>query len=236
MKSNYLYQSIHTLSHHPLYVAEHCRILEQDFLELYLRPLTLDEEAITEDIFHLLSERRVTKELSVFVELRVDIDQNQEVVVGDVSLYDGYALRSIQPSAEIVLFDSPFGLYPTSARREALSFAEDLARNLGGEIALECGMDSILRSVDGATIFGVKRGLLVASTTLNRVERDLVIAAAQSLGMRVEEREIMRSDLSEFDEVFGCDHRGVIAISKYSHYRYMSIVAQKIAVAMSQPW
>lgn len=236
MKSNYLYQTIHTLAHHPLYVAEHCRLLEQDFLELYFRPLSLDDRAIEDDIVRLLREGGVTTELSVFVELRIDIDQCYEVVVSGVSLYDGYALRSIQPSAQIVVLDSPFGLFPTSARRAALSFAEDIAVNLGGEIALECGRDSIVRSVGGATLFCVRRGVLIASTTLNRVERDLVIDAAKSMGMVVEEREIHRSDLPDFDEVFGCDHRGVIAISKYSHYRYMSIVAQKIAVAMSQPW
>ncbi len=236
MNDNYLYQTIHTLAHYPLYVAEHCRILEQDFLELYFRPLTLDEEAIRAQIIELLDGRCVTTERSVFVELRIDIDQNCEIVLGDVSLYEGYAFRSVQPSAQIVVFDSPFGLFPTSARRVALSFADDLARNLGGDIAIECGRDSVVRSMAGATLFGISKSRMIASTTLNRVERDLVIEAAQSLNITVEQREIKRSELPDFDELFGCDHRGITSISKYNNYRYMSIVAKKIATLLSQPW
>ncbi len=210
--------------------------MERDFLDLYLRPLTLDEGVITRDIEHLLERSGVTRDLSVFVELRVDIDQSQQLLIDEVSLYAGHALRSIQPSASIVLFDSPFGLFPTSARRVVLSFAADMARNLGGEIALECGADSVVRSIDGAALFCVRGGVLTASTTLRRVERELVIEAARALGMQIEEREIRRSELSRYDEVFGCDHRGIIAISKYSHYRYMSVVAEKISIAISQPW
>ncbi len=236
MKSSYLYQTIHTMSHHPLHMAAHCRAMERDFLDLYLRPLTLDEGEISERVTSLLRESGATEELSVFVELRVDVDQEWEVVIDSVSLYNGYAMRSIQPVAQPLIIDSPFGLLPTTARRATLSLAHDMARNLGGEIVLECGADSRLLSIDGATIFGVCRGEVIASTTLRRVERELIIRAAQTLGVRVEERDIFRSELGELDELFGCDHRGIVTISKCGHYSYMSVVASKIANALARPW
>ncbi|MFI3304433.1 MAG: aminotransferase class IV [Rikenellaceae bacterium] len=236
MNPNYIYQTIHTLSHHPLYVAEHCRLLERAFLDIYFRPLLLDEDDIYKKIVELLRHERVTQTLSVFVELRIDIQQNEEIVISGRSLYDGYAIRSISPFAVAVTFDSPFGLHSSSARRAALSFAGDIARNLGGEIALECSRDGALLSLDGAAIFALIRNRLIASTTIDSVEREFVIAAAADLSIEVERREIMRNELYLFDEVFGCDHNGIIAISGYGEQRYMSLIAEKIAKYLSQPW
>lgn len=236
MKSNYIYQTIHTLSHHPLHVAKHCRILEETFLELYLRPLLLDSEQITREIVELLHSRRVTTELSVFVELRIDINQEIEIVISEVSLYDGYDFRSIKPTAHSLIFDSPFGLFSTSARREALSFARDLAYNLGGEMVVECHRDGTVISGDGYAIFMIVGRTLTTSPIIDSVERGLVVEAAHSIGLRVEEHNILRNDLTLADELFTCDHRGITSISRYERTPYMTIIAEKIATALSQPW
>lgn len=236
MNKNYIYQTIHTLAHHAQFVAEHCRILERTFLDLYFRPLHLDAQQINGEIVELLKREFVSREVSVFVELRIDIDQNYELVISGISLYDGYAFRSIMPSAQCVCFDSPFGLFPTSVRREVISFAGDIARNLGGEIPLECSRDGVIYSAEGSTICAIERRTIIVSTTIECVERRLVINAAQNEGLQIEEREIRRNELPHFDEVFYCDHRGITAISKCGDYRYMSIIAEKLAMGMAQPW
>ncbi len=210
--------------------------MERHFLDIYFRPLRLDDEQITRDIIDLLRLQRVTRSVSVFVELRVDIDQSVELDVCGVSLYDGYAMRSITPRASLVTLNSPFGLSPSTARRAALSFAEDIARNLGGEIAIECDRAGQLLSLGGASLFGVVGHRLIASTAIHSVERDLIIATATSLSIEIEQRPIMRSELYTLDELFGCDHQGVISTSSYGDQPYMSIIAQKIAAHLTQPW
>lgn len=205
-------------------------------MEVYFRPLHLDPIEITEKITELLAKEHVTREVSVFVELRVDIEQEYEVVISGISLYNGYAFRSIQPTAQCVIFDSPFGLFSTSARREALAFANDIAKNLGGEIPLECNHKGVIYSAEGATICAIIRRTIIVSPTIQSVERELVLNAAKQNNLQIEERDIMRSELPHFDEVFYCDHRGITAISGYEHYRYMSIIAEKISNGMSQPW
>ncbi len=236
MNTNYIYQTIHTLAHNPLAVAEHCRILEQHFFDIYLRPLRLDEGEIIEQIIEHLRQERATRSLSVFVELRVDINQELEITIADVSLYDGYAMRSLAPRVKIITFDSPFGLCPSSARRPLLSFAEDMARNLGGDIALECSTDGVIQSIGGAALFAVLGRRIIASTTLLSVERDIILRAAQELRLEVEEREITRHELASLDELFGCDHQGIIAASAHGEHRYMKILAQRIASHIAQPF
>lgn len=205
-------------------------------MEVYFRPLYLDAQEIAQEIAALLGRSGTTREVSVFVELRVDIEQEYELIISDISLYDGYAFRSIQPTAQCVIFDSPFGLFSTSARREALAFADDIAKNLGGEIPLECNRQGVIYSAEGATICAITRRKIVVSPMIRSVERELVINAAKLNNLEIEERDIKRSELPHFDEIFYCDHRGITAISGYEHYRYMSIIAEKIAIGMSQPW
>lgn len=236
MNANYIYQTIHTLAHHPLFVEEHCRILEDSFMELYFRPLRLNAREIFNDVVALLREKSAPTEVSVYVELRIDIDSNIELIISEISIYDGYALRCISPSAQLVNFESPFGLRSTSVRREVLSFANDIANNLGGDILLECSANGIINSAAGAAIFGVIKHTLYASCAIECVERAMVLEAAKSCDLEIVECDITKKELTLFDELFFCNHYGLTAISRYDRRAYMSIITRKIAAGMAQPW
>ncbi len=236
ISSNYIYQTIHTIAHHPLYVQEHCRVLERAFLEVYFRPLILDGERITEQILEVLQSKPLPTEVSVFVELRVDIDLNMEVVISEISIYEGYSLRCISPSAECVRFDSPFGHYPTSARREVLRFADEIARNFGGEVAIECDAKGRVISGGGGALFGVAGRDLVSIIGVDSVERGLVMQAAQRCFLNVSERVVAKRELIHFDELFIVDHYGVTSISRCAERHYVPAVAETIADQLTQPW
>ncbi len=233
---NYIYQTIHTIAHHPLYVAEHCRLLEQAFMELYFRPLRLDAESVEEAVVELLTSERASRELSVFVELRVDIDFRWSVVVSDVSIYSGYSLRCVRPTAECITFDSPFGRYPTSARREVLRFAGDLALNFGAELAIECDTKGCVISAAGAALFGVVDRCLVTTPLLQSVERELVITAAKAHGLEIIEEQYTKKELPKFEELFAVDHQGVVSISSCGDRHFMGIVAERIATKLAAPF
>lgn len=222
-------------------------------MELFIQPISLDAEAIRLNIEKMLRDSGAPTEVSVFVELRIDNERNQEIIISDISHYEGYDLRRISPVGCCIKVDSPFGLHSTSARREALNFSNDVALSLGGDTCVEC--DEVftddrnyqlrLLSICGGAIFGVVDGLLVASTAhckVGFVERDLVIAAASSAGYEVVERDIFAKELEHFDELFFCNHYGINAISsiilphKGSRCTFGNIVATNIAKELSQPW
>ena len=62
-----------------------------------------------------------------------------------VSLYDGYAFRSLQPEAVTVGYDLTLSEAPTSAREAAAQLARRLAERRGAEVAVRCDSAGILR-------------------------------------------------------------------------------------------
>ncbi len=237
MNRNYIYQVVHTLSHHPLHVDAHCRLLERIYMDVYFKPLYLDSQQIDQDIIALLKRERVTQELSVFVEIRINRNGDVSLFLSEVSIYDGYTLRCISPSVETILMELPFGAHHTSIRREILSFANDVVHNLDCDMAIECSIDGCVQSIGGGTAFGiVDDRTIIASTSFQSVERQIVIEAARDCQYKVIESRIMRNDLRQFNELFFCDHYGVTAISRYAQHRYLSINAQKIAEQLATPW
>ncbi len=205
-------------------------------MEIYFRPLRLDDEAIRVSIIELLRRERVSSEVSVFVELRVDIDFNWVVMVSEVSIYDGYAMRCVSPPAEIVTFDSPFGHYPTSARREVLKFANEIAVNFGADIAVECDKAGNVISLCGAALFGVIGRTIVVSDFVQSVERELIIKSAAECGVEVIEERYTKKELNRFDELFAGDHCGITSVSRCGERLYMTVLAEKIASKLAQPW
>ncbi len=205
-------------------------------MDIYFRPLYLDDKQIHNDIVELLQRERVTRELSVFVEMRIEMSGEVTLMIKEVSIYDGYTLRCISPSAESVILEIPFGAYHTSIRRQTLSFADDIASNIGGDLAVECSNSGVVGSIGGGAVFGIHNRHVIASTAFNSVERELVIRAVRECGFELTEGVIKRADLHIFDELFYCDHYGITAISRYEKRRYMSITSEKIAQRLATPW
>lgn len=233
---HYIYQVVHTIAHHPLYLDEHCRLLEDCCMEIYFKPLYLDREEIHHNIVTLLKQERVTQDLSIFVEIRIDRDGKLSLILSEISIYDGYSLRCLSPSVESVMMTIPFGPYHTSIRRQVIDFANDIAKNLGGDMAVICNNSGSVDSIGGGALFGLANRKLIASTSFLNVERQIVIEAAKECQLEVIEAQIQLKDLSSFDELFFCDHYGITAVSRYAKRLYPSINAQKIAEKLATPW
>lgn len=235
METNYIYQTIHTVGYSPLYLDRHCRVLEEAFMELYMRPLHLNEVLIAQEIWDLLESQSLTTELSIFVDLRISSSGEHSILVDSLSLYDGYSLRAITPRAVLVDFASPFGYLPTKARRATIAQANEVAKNLGGELAVEY-YDNTLHSIGGSPLFIVSGRTITTPPTFDSVERGVIIDAAQRSGVIVEQREIRVDELFECEELLIADHYGLTAISHFEHRPYTNTIAIKIAELISQPF
>lgn len=235
MQRGYIYQTIHTVGYTPLYLDEHCTLMEQAFIELFFRPIYLDREAIALQIDQLLREGGLTSELSIFVELRLFMDGEHELSVDHISIYEGYTLRCFTPRIVQVEFSSPFGLLPTSARRGALALAGEMAINLGGDLAIEY-RDQELISVGGAAIFMVVGRRVITPLEFESVEREVVCRAVERCALELELRSISLGELLSCDELFIADHYGVSAVAQFEHRSYANDIAIKVADSMAQPF
>ncbi len=205
-------------------------------MEVYFRPLRLDAENITREVIALLKSQNMPTEVSVYVELRVSIDFKYELVISEVSIYEGYSYRCIAPAAECVTFDSPFGICNSSARREVLRFANDIAHNYGGEIAIECNRSGGVISAAGGALCALRGRNLTISSAFEFVEIEPIVEAAGLCNLTVELARITKKELDHFDELFIGDHYGVTSISRCGSRLYVKSMSEKIAERMALPW
>ena len=78
--------------------------------------------------------------MSGFVRIELDPDGTERLLPAGVSLYDGYAFRSLQPEAVTVGYDLTLSEAPTSAREAAAQLARRLAERRGAEVERRLAM------------------------------------------------------------------------------------------------
>ena len=129
MTDVYLYQTIHLLDGFCRNLAEHLALLDGWARSLFGFSVPLDEEQARR---MLREEARrnapVGCDRSLFVRLAVDDSGEVDCSFHGISLYRGYAHRSITPDAVTLRYALPFGEGPTSAREAAAALARQQAQ------------------------------------------------------------------------------------------------------------
>ena len=159
--------------------------------------------------------------MSGFVRIELDPDGTERLLPAGVSLYDGYAFRSLQPEAVTVGYDLTLSEAPTSAREAAAQLARRLADSAG-----------ILRSADDAPLLAIAGRTVLTVPGPASVERRLAMLAVRAAGLELREEAFGRADLPSLDELFFADHRGVTSLSRCDGLPLMTFVAERIAEAM----
>ena len=170
--------------------------------------------------------------MSGFVRIELDPDGTERLLPAGVSLYDGYAFRSLQPEAVTVGYDLTLSEAPTSAREAAAQLARRLAERRGAEVAVRCDSAGILRSADDAPLLAIAGRTVLTAPGPASVERRLAVLAVRAAGLELREEAFGRADLPSLDELFFADHRGVTSLSRCDGLPLMTFVAERIAEAM----
>ena len=203
-------------------VAGHIAVLDAASRELFGRPYAPAAERLAKRIEALAAAERYPAGVSGFVRIELDPDGKERLSPAGVSLYDGYAFRSLQPEAVTVDYDLPLSEAPTSAREAAAQLARRLAERAGAEVAVRCDSAGIL--IAGRTV--------LTAPGFASVERRLAVQAVRAAGLELREEPFGRADLPGFDELFFADHRGVTSLSRCDGLPLMTFVAERIAEAM----
>ena len=139
MTDVYLYQTIHLLDGFCRNLAEHLALLDGWARSLFGFSVPLDEEQARR---MLREEARRNApagcDRSLFVRLAVDDSGEVDCSFRGISLYRGYAHRSITPDAVTLRYALPFGEGPTSAREAAAALARQQAQAAGAQVAVRC--------------------------------------------------------------------------------------------------
>lgn len=230
MTELYLYQTVHLARGRARNAEAHAAQLDAASRELFGRGYA--PARLAARIEALAAAERYPTGVSGFVRIELGADGEERLTPAGVSLYDGYALRSLQPEAVTLRYDLPLTEAPTSAREAAAQLARRMAEHAGADVAVRCDREGILREADDAPLFAVAGHTVLAAPGTQSVERELAVRAVRAAGLELREEPFGCGELPRIDELFFADHRGITALARCDGQPLMSLIAERIALAM----
>lgn len=230
MTELYLYQTVHLARGRARNAEAHAARLDAASRELFGRGYA--PARLAARIEALAAAERYPTGVSGFVRIELGADGEERLTPAGVSLYDGYALRSLQPEAVTLRYDLPLTEAPTSAREAAAQLARRMAEHAGADVAVRCDREGILREADDAPLFAVAGHTVLAAPGTQSVERELTVRAVRAAGLELREEPFGCGELPRIDELFFADHRGITALARCDGQPLMSLIAERIALVM----
>lgn len=230
MTKLYLYQTVHLARGRARNAEAHAARLDAASRELFGRGYA--PARLAARIEALAAAERYPTGVSGFVRIELGADGEERLTPAGVSLYDGYALRSLQPEAVTLRYDLPLTEAPTSAREAAAQLARRMAERAGADVAVRCDREGILREADDAPLFAVAGHTVLAAPGTQSVERELAVRAVRAAGLELREEPFGCGELPRIDELFFADHRGITALARCDGQPLMSLIAERIALVM----
>ena len=230
MTELYLYQTVHLARGRARNAEAHAARLDAASRELFGRGYA--PARLAARIETLAAAERYPTGVSGFVRIELGADGEERLTPAGVSLYDGYALRSLQPEAVTLRYDLPLTEAPTSAREAAAQLARRMAEHAGADVAVRCDREGILREADDAPLFAVAGHTVLAAPGTQSVERELAVRAVRAAGLELREEPFGCGELPRIDELFFADHRGITALARCDGQPLMSLIAERIALVM----
>ncbi len=230
MTELYLYQTVHLARGRARNAEAHAARLDAASRELFGRGYA--PARLAARIEALAAAERYPTGVSGFVRIELGADGEERLTPAGVSLYDGYALRSLQPEAVTLHYDLPLTEAPTSAREAAAQLARRMAERAGADVAVRCDREGILREADDAPLFAVAGHTVLAAPGTQSVERELAVRAVRAAGLELREEPFGCGELPRIDELFFADHRGITALARCDGQPLMSLIAERIAFVM----
>lgn len=231
MSDVYIYQTVHTLGGVPFLPHAHVRALDTASRALFGRPFGLAAGEFAARIEALVATEGAGDDLSFFVRAELAPDGRLTLRAAGRSLYRGYDLRSLTPDGATLVYDLPFGDYPTSASEALDALARVKIARRGARCVLRCATDGTLRAADGAPLFAVRGDKVIVPPGPPGAERTAAVASIAAAGLRSEERPLQLEELPRCDELFAFDHRGVMALARCDGQPYPMFAAERVARA-----
>lgn len=214
-------------------LREHVGVLHAASCELFGRPYRPDLKALEERLQAERLREHYPDGVSSFVRLEL-FASGEEICYGaGVSLYAGYAVRSLRPTAMTVAYDLPVEA-PTTASESAWLVAQRRARTAGYDEAVRVDRNGVLVALGEGSICAFREGILLLPVVLRTATDVLVKEAAEHAGIRYLQHPIRKSEMHLCDEIFVADHYGLTSLSRLDDKPLMSLRVERLAEAMER--
>lgn len=241
-----VYQTVHLCDGRPRLVADHAALVDRAARSLLGIRYKVDPADLERRIAAAAAAARYPRSVSGFVRIELFTDGRERLAPAGVSLYRGYAWRSLTPEARTIRYDLPLSEAPASHRAAAALLARQRARLSGADVAVRCNGAGHCLTADDAPLIAIRGREVVtppvgdgtaaadgaAPALFPSVERALALRAAVEAGLTVCEEPVERSALGRFDELFYVDHRGITSLAHCDGYPFMTLLAERIAGQM----
>ena len=229
-----LYQTLHLYARRVRLIEQHIARLDGLSRVLFGRAFAPDRKALEQEILALSAHERYPAGVSGFVRLECDAQGHTRLTAVGTSLYEGYALRSLRPTAITVPYELPLQIAASTAAEAAHELARHIAQRHQADEAVRVDTEGNCRGMGEADLFAFCDGVLCYSATPQSVEGILLLQAAERLGIRHALYAIPADALNRFDELFAVDHRGITSIATCDGVHFMSLRAERLAATMEQ--
>lgn len=233
--SSYVYQNIHVLNRQCRYLAQHIKVLNTTANALYGIKLHQRPDDIERQITLLLDANRITRNATICVRLMLFGSGDYRLECIESTIYAGYVLRSLHPTAMCIVANPPWPSHPTSALLETRTFANDIARQRGSHYAILADSQGAIYSEASQPLIIIKEYTATFSTTTQHcVESMLALEACRHIGLNCRFSDLTLDDIKSADELLYVTFQGVTAIANIGQHPYMNILAEHIATAMEE--
>lgn len=229
-----LYQTLHLYARRVRCIEQHIVRLDGMARALFGYAYAPDPKQLEREVQALATKERYPDTVSGFVRLELNERGEARLSAIGTSLYEGYALRSLRPTAITIPYELPLQIDCSTAAEAAHDLARCIARRHNADEAVRINGEGICLSLGEAELFAFAKGELCYSATPQTVEGQLLVQAAERLKIRHALRPITVETLSQFDELLAVDYRGITSIASCDGVRFMSLRAERLAAAMEQ--
>lgn len=236
LTDNYIYATVNTLRHRPLYLERHLHYAATSYEKLYGVKPEIDAGEMAAKISRILRENRMPAGgniVNIFLIPPKNIKnrENPDIVVAmdQTTIYSGYGLISIRPKAIITNYEIPFSGHRTAVSLTAARYMDEFAIRSGTNIALRANRAGKLVSCGDYPVFGVKDKTVIVpppeNGTGNSVERDLMLKVCKMTGTATVTNDIELENISELDELMVFNHTGILSVLACNDIYFYNVIA-----------
>lgn len=227
-----LFQTVHVAHGKARLVREHIALLDEAAREWFGYGYAPDPKVLAQQIVEITRSAGYPTSVSSFVRITLHENSDETLSPAGLSLYDGYAFRSLLPEGRIFPYELPFLSAPSSMREAVAQAGRVAAHKTEDRIAVRCNASDELEAADESPLFAVIGKEIRYLPRFRFAEENLIRQSLTNAGLKLVETPFGRTDLPRIDELFYVDHRGITALSRCDGQPLMSIFAERIATAM----
>lgn len=232
LRTNYLWQDIHTLAFEPMFLERHIYLARKSLAAIYGCNTTITAREVGDGIKAMLRANRYPAG-SCIVRFCLMPDKWFAMPVQQ-SVYEGFVLWHDRPRAITVEYELPFAGHQCAVSLLCGEVADDYARRCDAGVALRVNRDGILTGAGDLPLVAVKdRAAFITPTDYGVAEsvyRDMAVEAARKSGMELYEQPLIASE--HYDEMLLFTPLGITSLKSIDGTLLYNTSALKLSLAL----